>query len=416
MKKSILLLMIFLLLIPRFSHAESVDEKVSAAFIRDGFVWTKINGKEEKITKEPADYHYPPQWSFDGQWILYQKVPKEKINQNIETKNEVWVYHLASKKHKRITYDGRNPKWSPIENVVAFQSGGVLNVSNLEKFYNIALGVDDFEWFPDGQSFIASSSASLHPDGWSNPKLYKIHLPKNLEKVKSLTENVENFYTIPSELKKGNESLLAINATDFNFSPDGKWISFIVSPTASWSMDSNMVCVLSADGKTFEEIDEIILHLDDPKWAPSKNILGYIAGGGRIVLGFKDKDLKITEMPAFQSQNLTPENFAEMGFTWKDNNTLIVSRVPESEWSNNAEDRPNPALFLIKIGDPKQPQLSHPPADFGDYNPHFIASHLTWLRKKDIADSKVDLWIADADGKNAEVWIKDIEGYAFYVK
>lgn len=416
MKQFFLLVLIFMFMIPPNANAEAVDEQVSVAFIRDGFLWTKINGKEEKLTKEPAMYHYPPAWSHDGKWILYQVEPKEKINPNLEFQNEIWVYNLETKKHKRITYDGGNPKWSPVENIVAFQNGGVLNVSNLERFYNIALGIDDYQWFPDGSSFIASSSASLHPDGWTNPKLYKIKLEKNFEKINSLTKNVENFYTIPSELKKGEVSLLAINATDFSFSPDGKWISFIVSPTASWSMDSDMVCVISTDGKTFEAIDEIIFGLDDPQWAPHKNLLGYIAGGGRIVFGFKNKDMKITEMPVFQSQNLTPENFAEMGFSWKDDHTLVVSRVKESDWSNDPKERPNPSLFLIKIGEQKQPQISHPPADYGDYHPRSIGGHLTWIRKKDIANSKEDLWVSDPNGANAKVWIKNIKGYSFYEK
>lgn len=416
MKKYLFLLMIFLFILPNFSDAAT--EKVDVAFIRDGFLWTKIKGKEEKITKEPATFHYPPEWSHDGKWILYQVEAKEKINPNLEFQNEIWVYNLETKQHKRITNVGGNPKWSPVENIIAFQSGGVLNVSNLERFYNIALGVDDFQWFPDGSAFIASSSASLHPDGWTNPKLYKITLEKDLEKITSLTENVNSFYTIPSELKKGEVSLLAINATDFTFSPNGQWISFIVSPTASWSMDSDMVCVISSDGKTFEVIDEIILHLDDPQWAPHKNLLGYIAGGGRIVFGFKNKDMKITEMPAFKSQSLTPKNFAEMGFTWMDDHTLVVSRVEESEWSNDPKERPNPSLFLIKLNNVNQPQLTHPPKDFGDYRPRFIASinKLTWLRKMDIADSKTDLWISDPNGRNAKVWIKNIEGYSFYEK
>lgn len=264
MKKRFLIVLIFLILMPSLARAEPINNKVMVAFVRDGFLWTKIDGKEERITKKPANYPYPPQWSHDGKWIVYQVEPKEKLSPNVEFQTEVWVYNLETKKHKRITLDGTNPKWSPVENLVAFKSGGVLNVSNLESFYNIALGVGDYNWFPDGRSFITSSGASLRPDGWTNPVLYKIRLEKNLDKITSLTKNVNKFYTIPSELKKGNISLLAIDATDFKFSPDGKWISFMVSPTASWSMDSNMGCVISSDGQTFEILDEIIWEVGAP--------------------------------------------------------------------------------------------------------------------------------------------------------
>lgn len=176
-----------------------------------------------------------------------------------------------------------------------------------------------------------------------------------------------------------------------------------------------MVCVISTDGQHFETIDEINGE-SSVKWVFQKNLLGYIAGGGRIVLGFKDKDMKVTELPAFKSISLTPPKFAELGFAWKDNNTLYVSRVKESKWSNDAKQRPDPSLFLIKIGEQKQIQITHPPKDYGDYSPIYLpaASKLTWLRFKDLVDLQRDLWVADENGQNAKVWIKNIGGYDFF--
>lgn len=403
MKKTLALFIFILLLNPAFAEAEQLDKKVKVAFESEGFLWTMTNGKEEKITKEPAVYPYPPQWSHDGKLIAYQVEPKEKLSPNLEFQTEIWVYDLKTKQHKRITQDGSNPKWSPVENLLAFKSGWVLNVSNLERFYNIALGVGDYNWYPNGRSFITGSGAVLRPDGWTSPVLYQIGLEKDLENIKSLTENVK-LYTIPSELKKSNINVLAIDISNFQFSPDGSWVSFVASPTASGAMDSNMVCVISSDGKSFEALDEI--NGDSPqKWAFHKNLLGYIAGGGRIVFGFKDKDMTVTEMPAFKSITLTPAHFAELGFTWKDDRSLYVSRVTESEWSNNASERPDPALFFIKIGEEKQIQITHPPKDYGDYNPLYLPSvnKLTWLRQKDLAELKRDFWIANANGENGKV-------------
>ena len=105
----------------------------------------------------------------------------------IETKgtsNELWVYDVETKKHRKIFYDGQNPKWSPTENIVAFSDEGVLNISDLKRFYNIALGVDDYEWQPDGKGFIASSSASLRPDGWTHPILYTISIEEGYQNIK----------------------------------------------------------------------------------------------------------------------------------------------------------------------------------------------------------------------------------------
>ncbi|RSK53980.1 TolB family protein [Bacillus canaveralius] len=418
MKKLILVIVATVILfLPEFAQAEVVNDDVKVAFFRDGHLWTKINGKEEQVTEEPAQFPYPPQWSHDGKWIMYQKDVIATINDCKKVQSEIWVYSVAEKKHQKIFYDGFGPKWSPKENIIAFQSRGVLNISDLDKFYNIALGVDDFNWFPDGKGFIASSGASLRPDGWTNPILYKISLKEDFKNLTSLMENAKRFYTIPKELSKDSASVMSINATTFEFSPDHKWISFIVSPTGSMSMDSNMLCVINTDGKDFGVIDEMILNLDNPKWADQKNMLGYIAGGGRIVDGFKNKDMKVTEIPSNQSLNLTPASQAELGFTWVNDNSLIVSRVPESEWSNDPKERPKPSLYLINIIGQEQTKITNPPADLGDYLPNYVPAlkKVAWLRKTEANESSY-LWIADRDGKNAQVWIKDISisGYAVY--
>jgi hypothetical protein len=397
-------------------RAQASFENIKVAFSKDGHLWINTNGKDEKITKETASYPYPPSWSHDGEWIVYMK--ERKSPENIQNpKNDIWVYNLETKKHKEIFQNGSNPKWSPVENILAFQGGGVLSVSDLDEFNNISLGVADYSWFPDGRGFIASSVASLHPDGWTNPNLYKIPLPENYEAMQHLTD-AEKLFVIPNRLSNGNVGILSIGASEFEFSADGKWISFIVNPTASWSMDSNMLCTISSRGKDFEVIDEIIQGVDEPKWAYTRNRLGYIGGGGRIVLGFKDKDMKVTELPAYQSVDLTPPTYADIGFTWVDDYSLIVSRVKETEWSNDPNKRPNAALYSINMSEKKQEMITHPPKGLSDGLPNYLrtVNKLSWLRKTGTVHTEGDLWIADKDGKNAKMWIKDIGGYSIYEK
>ena len=378
-------------------------------------LWVKINDKEEKLTAKKASYDYPPQWSHDGNMLLYQKTVPGNIDESQKTSNEIWVYDLKTKKHKKIFYDGQNPKWSPTENIVAFSDDGVLNISDLKGFYNIALGVDEYVWQPDGKGFIASSSASLRPDGWTNAVLYSISIEEGYKDITDLTGHVKKLFAIPKEVGTKNAKISAINAGSFTFSPNGKWLSFIIYPTASWSMDSDMLSVIRIDGTEFEVIDEVILDFE-PKWASRKNLLGYIAGGGRIVFGFKNKDLKVTELPAYYTESLTPENYAELGFTWVTDGSLIVSRVKESDWSNDPKERPKPSLYYVSLASQKQLEITTPPKDKGDYDPQFLSSvmKITWLRKSDIAELKGDLWIADPNGANAQIWIKDIELYSFY--
>ncbi|MDP4085923.1 MAG: TolB domain-containing protein [Bacillota bacterium] len=413
MKKVYISLLCFLILVsPQLTNAEkAIPTKL--AFIRDGFLWVKIDNHEERITNETARFSAPPEWSYDSNWLLYQiETPTQN---NIGVQNELWVYNMTTKKHVKIFYDGSNAKWSPVENLVAFQNGGVLNISDLHQFYNIALGVDDYNWFPDGQAFIASTAASLYPDGWTRPILYKINMEKSLKKNTNLTKNVKRLYVLPKELHKGAVKVFSINASTFRFSPDGKWISFLVSPTASLAMDSDMVCVISSNGKKFTPLDETIVGVDRPTWAYHQNLLGYISGGGRIVFGFKNKTMKVTELPAFQSTSLTPPHYTDLGFTWVDDKTLVVSRVREKEWSNNENQRPDAALYSLKVNEKDQMKISNPSFNFGDYQPRFMTSakKITWLRQKDFASLTGDLWIADPTGKNAKVWVKNVESYNF---
>lgn len=413
MKRYVLVICFLLSSFSFTPEGHAAKTSLQIAYEKDGYLWIESGGKQEKITAEVAEYPYPPQWSHDGKWLLYQKRSSETPNPNMEPQNELWVYNLKDKQHKKVFYDGYNPKWSPKQNIIAFMNRGVLNISDLDHFYNIALGVDDYNWFPDGKSFIASSSASLRPDGWTNPIIYKIPVPENLKSTNLM--KAERLFVIPKQLSKGETSLPSINVGSFVFSPEQQWISFIVSPTASLSMDSNMLCVISADYKQFEVLDEIIMHLDKPQWAQSKNLLGYIAGGGRIVFGFKNKDLNVTELPALNTTEYTPPEYADMGFTWIGNQGIIVSRVKEAEWSNDPKHRPKAALYAVNLGNGKQVKITNPKQDNTDVQPQYIAAtnQITWLRKQE-ASLTGDLWLADPDGKNPKRWLSNIGQYAIF--
>ena len=415
MFKRIQVLIIFCLIFPAIIHADTSSSKVKVAFVRDGYLWISIDDKEEKLTDKKATFSNPPQWSHDGTMLLYEKMVTENIDESTKTSNELWVVELKTKKHRKIFYDGQNPKWSPKENIVAFSDEGILNIADLKGFYNIAFGVDNFVWQPNGKGFIAVSSATPRPDGWTNSVLYTISIEKGYKDITDSTQQVKKLFVIPKEVGVGNTKIPAISAGSFAFSPNEKWLSFIIYPTASWSMDSDMLSVISVDGTGFEVIDEVIPDFE-PQWASRKNLLGYIAGGGRIVFGFKNKDLKVKELPAYYTESLTPENYAELGFTWITDGSLVVSRVKESDWSNDPNERPKPSLYYVSLTSQKQQKITTPDKGSGDYDPLFVRSlmKLTWHRKSDIVELKGDLWIAAPNGANARVWIKDIEMYSIY--
>ncbi|KTD85212.1 hypothetical protein UQ64_21475 [Paenibacillus etheri] len=101
-----------------------------------------------------------------------------------------------------------------------------------------------------------------------------------------------------------------------------------------------------------------------------------------MIFGFKNKNLKVKELPALQSLILTPENFVDLSFTWQSDKNVIVSRSPEIEWSNKPSKRALPILFRIDIQNKGQKQISFPPIGYGDFNPEFLYLNqkLTWTR------------------------------------
>lgn len=409
--KKILFLIFFGLFISYISPADASGISVmKAAFIRDGNLWILLGNTEKQITH--SGHIYGPQWSHDGKWLLFQKEAPSHFEHN-RTQNEIWIYHEETGEKKRIFYDGYSPVWAPKKNLIAFLDSGVLNISDLKEFHNIALGVSSFSWEPKGDGFLISSQANLNPDGWTSPVLYKKELPKNLTSVDKFG-NVSEFFIIPKNLRIDNKNIMSINVGSYQYSPSKKWVSFVVSPTASISMDSNMLCAISHDGGKFEILDEIIYGVGAPKWAPTKDILAYIAGGGRIVFGFKGKDLKYKEFPV----SLTPTNFAELNFTWLNNRSIVTSRVEAKDWSNEFSEHPLPSLYTIDIKNKKQVKITEANNGLGDYDPYYIRdlNKLMWYRGTSITDRNRNVWLADSDGSNAKLWLKNIDSIVFYEK
>ncbi|MFS0864651.1 TolB family protein [Fredinandcohnia sp. 179-A 10B2 NHS] len=374
----ILLVISLLCVIFPFQTGAAEQEDVLASFIRKSDLWLLQNNKEIQITSTKNVYSKPT-WSHDGKWLLYQVMTPSEFEAN-KQQVELWVYEVESGEKKKIFYDGYAPSWSPVKNIVAFNASGILNISDSSRFYNIATGVHSYTWLPDGSGFLLSTSGVIRPDGWSSAIIYTKKVSSNYKDVQ-LYGGVDHFFTLPREIgtTKDNQ-LIAVYAEQFAYSPSKKWISFVVSPTASWSMDSNMLCVISSDGKQFEVVDEIVFEVGEPKWAPTSDTIAFIAGHGRIVFGFKNKDLKIRDMPA--SGTLTPEEYADLDFDWVNDNVFVSSRIKEQEWNNDFKKHPLPSLFSIDIKNNKQMKITEPPIKYGDYSPQYIKSlnKIIWLR------------------------------------
>ncbi|HFJ9316234.1 translocation protein TolB [Bacillus anthracis] len=379
---------------PINSSAENNEAKI--AFIRHHDLWIKVDGKEKQLTKR--EYITGPKWSHDGEWLAYVKGKKQ---------GSLELYRL--KDGKKVTpfhSEASNYQWSPTENIIAFIFTGTLHTFDVEKkntdFENVSAGVGDYAWYPDGKKFFVSSEAHLLPTGWTGAQLYEVQKDAHMNPHK-----MKHLYALPNE----HDDFLALVASGFQWSPDQKWISFLAVPTASWSADSNTLCLVRADGSRFEKVDQMLLNTQWFKWAPAKNILAYIEGSGRVAL--ENKHLKVKELPALQQNTFTPQGYVDWDFTWKNDNEIIVSRAKEVGIETPPEKRPLPSLYEIDSTSDVQHRITKPPHKQGDYHPIFMkkSNQLIWIRSD---RKKADVWLAHRDGKHEMKWIENIDVPEWY--
>lgn len=390
-----LLVLIFTFQFSSISYAET-DDSLKVAFIRGGHLWVKVNAKEMQVTTG-----YPvlaPRWSYDGQYIAYAKGTNA---------DDIWVYHLKTKQHVHIYSGAHHYGWAPSAHVLAFQIDEVLNTAELHsdsigKLNNVSLGVGNYSWMPDGSGFLVSSNSKLLPTGWTPVELFLVPADAHLDSNK-----IKPFFTLPSE----SAQFFAVSTSSFKWSSDGKWISFLAIPTASLSADSNTLCVLSADASKFKQLGNM-LHYDSWfQWAPSKNLLAYIEGEGRVVL--ENKHLKIKELPILTPLNYTPQGDVDRDLTWNTNQLLTVSRSKEINITTGTVKCSFPALFQVNLLNHKQQQITNPPIQTGDYYPYQLSKtkKLTWIRAD---DKQASAWIAGSNGTNPQLLIKNIDHASSY--
>ncbi len=381
------------------------ETPLTAAFIRDQQLWIKKGNQETQLTKNR--YIYAPQWSHDGRFIAY-------IDGDAQgNKSQLYIYDTKENEHFQpyVTVETSDVKWSPVNNQLAYTSQGILNVTKLKNgrphgFENVSLGVSGFQWFPNGKEFIVSSQASLHPTGWGPISLYQIPVDANLAK-----EKMKLFYTIQTN----DNDLFAIDADFFKFSFDGKWISFLATPTASWSMDSNSLCVISATGTKFQAIDHMLGYKNWFKWAPSANQLAYISGEGRFFV--ENKKSTIINMPIFnQQKQYTPNGYVDLDIEWFSPDTVIVARAKENkEWKEGPVPTMFTTLYEINVTTETQKPLTFPKQHEIDETPQVIDSYLTWFRKKE-KSVHGDVWVREGLSGKSKRWIERIDEAPVFLK
>jgi hypothetical protein len=399
-KKTVLTILLFTLpiIVPTLAFADQRTDNLKAAFIRNDDLLVKIGNKERKLTN--GEYVRYPKWSHDGNWIAYLKRSKSGEVPLID--GELWLYNRKMDNHIKIKANvNHNFQWAPRDNRVSFLVNKDLYVLNLDPAIpfivtKTAANIENFSWLPDGSGLITSAKESeqLH----SNIILAKITFERHKPIVKS-------FFTIPV-----GEDEFFVSTSQFKWSSDQKWLSFLLIPTASLSADGNTLCLLSQDRQDFKRVDEMLKYEEWVQWAPTKGVLGYINGVGREAI--KNKQLKTVSVPAFHTRGYTSMGYADRDLFWKNNNKIYVSRSKESELVE-VNKRPLPSIYGVNILTNKQHQVTFPSKNEGDFAPKFIGSHLVWVRTD---RQKANIFVSkkNSNEMKEEQWIKNITVGTWY--
>ncbi|WP_166244885.1 DUF3889 domain-containing protein [Paenibacillus turpanensis] len=395
-----------LLLMIGWTYASEEEQKgnakLMAAFLRDRYLWVKMGEDERQISSSPAASDHL-KFSDDGKWIAY-------VSKEADGSESLHAYHLASGKDLTISAKhGWNPQWAPGRAELAYQEGKRLLRVRLDQANRtieptlITEGVDQYSWLPDGQGMIISNESRRVGETWTPIEL----------KLLVFGEEPKPLFTLP---EMSNE-FFAQTLSSFKWSPDGKWMAFIAHPTASWSMDSNTLCLLAADGSRFVCPGQMLAREDWFKWAPvpepkpqpSENRIGYIEGEGRFEVS--NKHFRVDRVPALASPTYTPKGMMDIGFDWLNEHEVVVSRSPELAWEQGPVPRAKPGLYRLRLKDGQAVQLTQPPSGAGDFAPDYIEAEevLAWVRKSDTAEPDLSVWTAGTDGSDAALWLEHVD-------
>lgn len=390
--------MLSLLFLFHITSIASAETPIKAAFIRDHQLWIKEGNEESQLTTN--QHIYTPKWSYDGRFIAY--LVGDALGEN----TNLFIYDSKTEESYQPyqTIETRNFQWSPVSNQLAYISVGVLNVTKIRNgrpygFENVSLGVSDFAWFPNENEFIVSSQSNLLPTGWEPVQLFKIPVDANLN-----SDKIKPFYTIPTN----TPDLFAINAEYFKWSTDGKWVSFLATPTASWANDSNTLCVLSSKGEQFQNVGKMLWYKDWIKWAPNKNILAYISGEGRFFV--KNKNTAVADIPILNEQmEYTPRGYVDLDLDWFSSDTIIVARAKENkEWKQGPVPTMFTSLYALNIKSNVQKQISYPKENELDLKPQAVKTKIIWFRKS-INNNQGNVWIKYKLNGPEHIWIRNVD-------
>jgi len=264
--------------------------------------------------KDVSDVHISP----DGKWVAY--VASNSDESKDEEFSNICLVPGSGGDPLQVTFSGKDehPRWSPDNKFLAFLSDRnkktqvyLLNRSGGEAFpfTDVAQGVDDFEWSPDGKKLLLvlidpDPDEKDKEDGKAPPP-YVITRPffkfDEVGYIKNLYKHLYVFDVATHTLKQitfgpYDDANPTKSDSDYpsspRWSPDGKQILFVSNRTTEPDLNTNSdLFVVSSDGgepkqlTTNEGPDQI------PDWSPDGNSIVYVTSLEPKYLWFDQLDI-----------------------------------------------------------------------------------------------------------------------------
>ena len=354
-----------------------------------------------------------PRISPDGRRVVYTINEAMMAPDKSEFVTQIWMATSDGKENYQLTFNDKsstNPKWSPDGNWIAFTSNRKENRNNLyllrvgggeaEQITDLKSSVGNFEWSPDGRWIAYTMSDAKSEDEEKNDK--------GRNDFRWIDENMKmaRLYVIPvvkdANGKREAKKLTNENrhVTGFGWSPDGTRIVFnhVTSPVANdWpSSDIAIVEVATAKATPFiataaaesavafspdgKWISAIVSDLP-VRWAQSFTVRAYpIAGGDPKVMsishdgqpnvtGWSPDGTKIIFSEAkgtgtaLYEANVASGTIKELQYE-----NAVISGLDISKdgsmyaFVSQSPDKP-PEVYFVRAGSPTLTQLSRANAD-----------------------------------------------------
>ena len=247
-----------------------------------------IRGEPSQLTNGPNGDNQP-QWSPDSRGIAF-------VSKRDGDKNQIWIIPIAGGEAKQLTHaknGASNPRWSPDGKRIAFLMS--------EK--------DDKE--QEKRKKAKDDPVVVDKDDFKQTHLWVID-------VGTMDEEPELLFTLPEkesdehEKKEGDEKDKSERLTEGDFhvidprwSPDGKQIAFVSSPSpkSDDTMFNATVQILDVETKEIRKLTEYDGGESSPRWSPDRTQIAFLHSPE----GYGQNDLYIISAECGASTNLTSE-------------------------------------------------------------------------------------------------------------